>query len=96
MNKKTNSIVFMLVATVVNIILTLVCMFLLFVIYAKFLAPILPADSAAWGVPIIFIAAIALSFIIYRAGIKLFSKKVDVEKHFDPLFGGRKRQIKKD
>jgi uncharacterized membrane protein (DUF485 family) len=94
MSKKTNSILFILGATVVNIVLTLALMILLLVIYARFIAPLLPAESAAWGIPVIFIGAIVASFFIYRAGIKVLSKKVDIDKNFDPLFGRRKPQRK--
>ncbi len=95
MSKKTNSVLFILIATVVNILITLLCLFILLVVYARFIAPLLPAESTAWGVPIIFVGAIVLSFLIYRAGIKFFSKKIDIEKHFDPLFG-RRRPPRKD
>jgi Na+-driven multidrug efflux pump len=96
MSKKTNSLVFILIATVVNIVITLVCLLLLLVLYARVIVPLLPAESAALGIPVIFICAVIISFLIYRAGIKLFSKKVDIEKNFDPLFHGRKQQAKKD
>lgn len=90
MSKKTNSLLFILIATVVNILITLLCLFILLVVYARFIAPLLPPESTAWGIPLIFVCAIVLSFFIYRAGVKLFSKKVDIEKNFDPLFGRRK------
>jgi uncharacterized membrane protein (DUF485 family) len=96
MSKKTNSVLFILVATVANIVLTVVCMLLLLIVYAKFIAPLLPAESAAWGIPVVFLCAIIISFLVYRAGVKLFTKKVDVEKNFDPLFGGRKQRNRND
>ncbi len=96
MNKKTNSLLFVLIATVINIVITLLCLFLLLLLYGRAILPLLPPESAAWGVPLVIIAAIVISFLIYRAGIKLFSKKVDMEKTFDPLFGGRKQPVKKD
>jgi Na+-driven multidrug efflux pump len=96
MSKKTNSMLFILIATIVNIVITLVCMLLLLLLYARLICPHLPPESAAWGIPVIFICAIVISFLIYRAGIKFFSKKIDMEKNFDPLFCGRKQQNKKD
>jgi hypothetical protein len=86
----------MLIATVINIVLTLGCMCLLLVLYAKFIVPHLAPESAAWGLPVIFVGAIVLSFFIYRAGIKAFSKKVDMDKNFDPLIGGRKQRNRND
>ncbi len=96
MSKKTNSMLFILGATVINIVITLVCMFILLIVYVRVIVPFLPEESAAGGIPIIFILAIVISFLIYRAGVKLFMKKVDVEKNFDPLFHRGKRPAKKD
>ncbi len=95
MSKKSNSILFILGATAFNILVTLLCIGLLLAVYGYLIMPLLPAESAAWGIPVVFILSIVLSFIIYRAVIKIFTKKVDVEKNFDPLFG-RKQPPKKD
>jgi peptidoglycan/LPS O-acetylase OafA/YrhL len=65
------------------------------VIYARFLIDKLPQESVAWGFPVIFIAAIALSFVVYRLVLKQLMKRVDIEKHFDPIFGSRYRRPKK-
>ncbi|MDR0623412.1 MAG: leader peptide processing enzyme [Treponema sp.] len=90
MSKKTNTLLFILGATFFNIIVTVVCFTALLVLYARFLAPLLPETGRSWGFPVIFIAAIALSFVIYRVALKQLMKKIDVEKHFDPIFGGRR------
>lgn len=95
MNKKTNSVLFILGATVFNILITVICLLTLSVLYFKFLVPVLPEDVAGWGLPVIFIGSIALSFVIYRAAIKLITKRIDMEKNFDPLFGPRKPPRKK-
>jgi uncharacterized membrane protein (DUF485 family) len=95
-NKKTNTLLFILAATVFNIIVTVICFTALLLFYAKFLAPRIPGEGQAWGFPAIFIAAIALSFVIYRLVLKQLLKKVDVEKHFDPIFGGRRPPARND
>jgi branched-subunit amino acid ABC-type transport system permease component len=61
-------------------------------LYFALIAPRLsnPEASAAFALPAIFIGAVVLSFLIYRFVLKLIMKKVDIEKHFDPIFGGRK------
>jgi hypothetical protein len=87
MNKKANTLLFILGATVFNILVTVVCFLVIFVLYIRFLASSLPENAAAWGFPLIFIAAIALSFVIYRLILKQLLKKIDVEKYFDPIFG---------
>ncbi|MDR1446321.1 MAG: leader peptide processing enzyme [Treponema sp.] len=92
MNKKANTLLFILGATVVNIVVTIISFILLFVLYAKYLVPHLPESAAAWGFPVIFIISIALSFLLYRAILKMLLKKVDPEKYFDPLFGRRRKK----
>jgi hypothetical protein len=92
MNKKANTLLFILGATVVNIVVTIISFILLFVLYAKYLVPRMPESAAAWGFPVIFIISIALSFLLYRAILKMLLKKVDPEKYFDPLFGRRRKR----
>ncbi|GHV50841.1 hypothetical protein AGMMS49579_05090 [Spirochaetia bacterium] len=97
MNKKTNTWLFILGATVFNILTTIISFVVLLAIYAKFIMGLLPEESAAWGFPVIFIAAIALSFVLYRVILKYLLKRFDVEKYFDPIFGRRgQNKIRKD
>jgi uncharacterized membrane protein (DUF485 family) len=90
MSKKTNTLWFILGATVFNILTTVISFIVLLVLYIRFLAPSLPEDSFNWGFPVIFIGSIALSFVLYRVILKRLMKKIDVEKHFDPIFGRRR------
>ncbi|HCC37998.1 MAG TPA: leader peptide processing enzyme [Treponema sp.] len=90
MNKKVNTALFMLGATVFNLLITVGFFILFIIIYAKSIMPAVPEEGKAWGFPIAFIASLAISFFVYRFALKLFMKKVDVEKYFDPIFN-RKR-----
>ncbi|GHT44123.1 hypothetical protein AGMMS49921_13380 [Endomicrobiia bacterium] len=89
MNKKTNTWLFILGATVFNILITIISFVALLAVYAKFIMRLLPEAGTAWGFPVIFIAAIALSFVLYRVILKHLLKRFDVEKYFDPIFGRR-------
>jgi putative effector of murein hydrolase len=91
MSKKTNTILFILGATVVNILITIISFFVLYILYARVLAPRLPPNSVVWGIMIIFVAALAISFIVYQTLLKQFVKKVEVQKYFDPIFNSRKK-----
>ena len=91
MSKKTNTLWFILGATVFNILVTIICFIFLLAVYARLLLPILSESAAAWGFPVIFIAAIVLAFVIYRFILKQIMKKIDMEKHFDPIFGRRRK-----
>jgi hypothetical protein len=96
MSKKTNTLLFILGATVFNVVVTAACFIALLLLYARFFAPLLPDEGQAWGFPVIFIAAIALSFLIYRLALKQLLKKISVEKYFDPIFGGRRPPSRKE
>jgi hypothetical protein len=92
MNKKANTLLFILGATFFNVIVTIAAFSALALLYAYLLLPHLPEDGRTWGFPLIFIASIAISFAAYRLALKLLVKKVELEKYFDPLFGGQNRK----
>jgi hypothetical protein len=91
MNKKLNTALFILGATLFNILVTILCFVGLLLLYVRFIMSLLPEEGRAWGFPLIFIAAIIISFLVYRFALKLLMKKVDMGTYFDPIFGKRKR-----
>jgi hypothetical protein len=95
MNKKANTWLFMLGATVFNVLITIVIFLGLFVLYAALLAERFP-QTAGWSVPVIFIGAIALAFVAYRFILKQVLKRIDMDKYFDPIFGRKAPPKRKD
>lgn len=91
MNKKTNSIIFMLLATLFNLALLIIFFVLGFVILG--LLPIQDNQNFIMlGVALVFLLSIALSFVIYSKIIKWAIAKFNLEEKMDPIFGkGRKR-----
>jgi len=96
MSKKTNTLLFLLGGTVFNVLITVLFFLIFMAIYIRFIYPLLPEDSAAWALPVIFVVSIAVSFFVYRQAVKIIAKKVDMEKHFDPIFGRRPPPKKQD
>ena len=92
MNKRVNTVVFIFAATVFNVIVTMACFLIMIVLYSQFLLPMLPEDSIAWALPVMFVFSIVAAIFIYRALIKLLAKKINVEKYFDPIFNRARRQ----
>jgi hypothetical protein len=90
MSKKTNTLLFILGATAFNILVTAGCFMALLLLYTYIVAPRLSREGQAWGFPLIFIAAVILSFFIYRKTLKFFMKKIQVAQHFEAPFGGGK------
>ena len=93
MDKKVNTFLFILGATLFNILVTIVSFVLLVIIYVKLIERFIPesVQLQAWPYVIIFIGAIAVSFVVYRYALRFLLKKIDVDKHFDPLFGPRRK-----
>ena len=92
MNKKANTFLFLAGATVFNIIVTVVSFFLLIILYVKTLMNRLPEGTQEWAFTLSFIAALIISFFVYRFVIKRLEKKIDMDKYFDPIFSSRRRQ----
>ena len=95
MSKKTNTWLFIIGASIFNIIVTFVSFIVLLVLYGRFLAPMLPQQVAVWGLPVVFIGSIVIGFVVYRIVLKAIMKRVNMEDTFDPLFKPR-RPVKKD
>ena len=96
MSKKTNTLLFILGGTIFNVLITVFCFILLLVLFIRFLQPVVPESAFTWIMPVIFIAAIAVSFVVYRLAIKQVTKRVDMEKYFDPIFTRRRPPQRKD
>jgi hypothetical protein len=84
MNKKTNTLLFMLGATVFNILITIASFFILLIVYFKFIPN--AETSIGLGSFVIFFLAIAASFVLYRFILNRVIKRIDMDKYFDPLF----------
>ena len=95
MNKKANSLIFMLIATVVNLLLLMIFFILGFVIL-NFVISAMPDNAAVVqiGVVVVFIAASALSFLVYSKLVNFVTVKFSLEDKLDPLFvrKGSRRQ----
>jgi len=92
MNKRMNTVLFLIGGTVFNIIVTIVCFLLFLLVYSNFLYGRVSESVAAWALPLFFAGAIAASFFIYRLAIKMLMKKIDMEKYFDPIFARKQRR----
>ncbi len=94
MNKKANTVWFLLGATVFNLLVTIISFIVLLALYGWLIVPKLPESAGASGVPVIFIASFVIAFFVYRAALKVFMKKFDAENKLDPLFAPRRGQPK--
>jgi hypothetical protein len=90
MNKKANTVLFLLGATVFNLLI----MFLLIVIFLVLISAIfrdsLNPNVLSILMIVVFVGSIAVSFFIYGRVVKWLSRKIDMEKYFLPLFRRKK------
>ena len=95
MNKKTNTLIFILAATVFNIFITVLAFVIFLVIYTGVIYPRAPESSIAWVLPVLFLVSIIVSFLVYRLVINIIMKKVNMDKYFAPIFGANRHTPKK-
>ncbi|MCK9286495.1 MAG: leader peptide processing enzyme [Sphaerochaetaceae bacterium] len=89
MNKKANTAIFILVATIFNIIIMLLLFTLFLYLLARFVDP--ESELMFMWIGLLFIVSIGGSFFIYTMMVKLIMKKFDLEKHLDPIFSKKKK-----
>ena len=92
MNKKLNTLLFVLGATVVNIILMVILLLVGILILARVLSPDINPAMGQIAFLGIFILAVLGSFFIYHRVMKLIAKRVDLDRYFDPIFRPRRRR----
>lgn len=81
MTKKQNTIVFLIISTLANILLTLILLIAL-----SLLAIAVLKDKTPAALPVVFIAALGLGILIYHKVLGIIIKKWNLEDKLDPLF----------
>ena len=90
MNKKLNTVLFILGATAVNILI----MIIIIVVGLMLLSRLPEHTQESMGQVLfilLFLLAIGGSFFAYHKVIGYVSKKIDMDKYFHPIFKPRKR-----
>ena len=91
MNKKANTIFFMVGATVFNVVAMIAIFVVMFLLYGKFLASVISPQIGQVIIIVLFIGSIALTYFIYHRMIKWISNKWNLDDYFDPIFSRRKK-----
>lgn len=86
MNKKLNTILFIIVATLVCLSIMAILSLVPLIIFWHFFVPNLDTMSSTIISMVLITAAVIGTFPIYSAIIKQFQKRVPMEKYFDPMF----------
>jgi membrane protein YdbS with pleckstrin-like domain len=91
MNKKANTVFFVLGATIVNVIIMMVIFIILFVLFGRFAAPHMSPQINQIIMLVLFIGSIVLTYFIYHRLVNYITTRIDMEKYFDPIFRPKKR-----
>jgi cytochrome b subunit of formate dehydrogenase len=91
-NRKLNSVLFILGATVVNIVLMVGLVILFLLLYGQFLSPLFSETVSQIAIVLILFSAVALTYFLYHLFIKWLPAGSIWIGYFDPLFRiGRKK-----
>lgn len=91
MTKKGNSFVFMLVATIVNILITVIIMFLGFVLVSYIATYTNNSPMIPLIMMVVFVLALLASFFIYSKLVRFVVVKFKLEDKLDPLLIKKRR-----
>lgn len=91
MNKKLNTALFIIGASILNVILMIIFMTIGLALVSLIVPKNISPSVASVLFILVFLLSVAGSFFAYHKGIKLFAKKVDMDKYFHPIFSSKKR-----
>jgi hypothetical protein len=92
MNKKLNTVLFFAVASLIHLVIVGVIVAVLFLLWVFFVARWVPGPTTLLALVVLLMAALAVSFPIYRRLVMWYQKKVDMDKYFDPIVKLPKRR----
>lgn len=87
MNRRLNTVLFVLGATVVNIVVMTLIFLVLLVLFARFVAPGLPTTVNQIMFLVIFLVSVVSAYVFYHQFMRYLGKRYDLAKYFGPLFG---------
>ncbi len=90
MNKKLNTLFFIIGATVLNLLIMLFLMLISLTLVGVIFKGNLNPNILSVLMMVIFLSSIIGAFVIYSWLVKRIAKKIDMDRYFLPLFKKRK------
>jgi hypothetical protein len=90
MNKKLNTVLFLIGATVFNLLVMFILIVVFLVIIQAIFRDRLNPNIFSVLMILIFVVSIAASFFIYGRIVRWLSRRIDMDKYFLPLFRRKK------
>ncbi|MFO8042963.1 MAG: hypothetical protein R6U25_07165 [Alkalispirochaeta sp.] len=91
MNKRLNSVLFIIGATVANIVSMVVIFAAFMVLFARFLAPHLAPGANQIILLVLFVGSVIITYVLYHRFMKWLGEKYNLQDYFGPLFGKGRR-----
>ncbi len=92
MNKKLNTTLFIIGASLFNIVLMMAFFLLSLALLGKVLSEDTSATVKQISLLLAFLVSIVGTYGIYSLVVKWISKKIDMEKYFHPIFKSRRHK----
>lgn len=89
MNKKVNTVLFVLGATLVNMVVMAILFVICLILIARFVDPESPMMPLFLG--LMFIVSIGGSFYLYTVVMKKITVKYNLEQFLDPIFWKKRK-----
>jgi uncharacterized SAM-binding protein YcdF (DUF218 family) len=86
MNKRLNTLLFIVGATIGNILVMMLIFLVLFVVFGRFLAPNIPPNVGVYILMALFIVSIVATYFIYHRVVRWLSNKYELENYFGRIF----------
>ena len=91
MNKKLNTALFIVGASLLNVILMVVLMTIGLTLVSLIIPKNISPTIASALFILVFLLSVAGSFFAYHRGIRFLSNRINMDKYFHPIFSSRKR-----
>ncbi len=91
MNKKINTLLFIVGASILNVILMIIFITIGLAVLAKTIPENTSPTVASVLIILIFLLSVAGSFFVYHKAIRIISGKINMDKYFHPIFSSKKR-----
>ena len=88
MNRKINPLLFVLAATLVNLVVMAILFILSMVLIARFVDP--ESSLMPLWLGLMFLVSIGGSFYLYTIVMRKVTNKYDLEKYLDPIFSKKR------
>ena len=86
MNKRVNTVLFLLIATLFNILVIFVIFLVGFVLLGQFILPIVSPQVGQILLIVLFCGSLALGYVIYNKTLKWFQQRYKTTEALEPIF----------